>query len=639
MAIHADNDQNNASTSATGGVSRSSSPTPAPQANIMNENQSTPSFLSQLSSIPTVIADRPVAEAVRGFVESAKELAEASKGEYKLDVLTLTQQDVPSLYLSSVLLCVRRATDLNDSVAYHILLLADTNGEPSPLTGNIGGVNVEVQRVYGDALDNDYKQAAFDAVRRAFPQIDANNILYAEGQVVPAGYDFSDKALVRRTLSSATSAATVQLETSRRDFRHMTLQGVQGVNTQARVAFNQPQVSDAVGNPVRSDVSVEFSLVDGSNNAKQYRPGQAPSLNNGEAVRTAAVVRGYIEPIWNPSANYMPNNQFMAPGFATTAGQPQQQPTLYSPNFVITAFETPMAKTLPAQLLALANVAVLSERGLWMGAFQRPHSSAALDPKDIGAIGYEANFGGVSAKVDTRAEAFSAQNLGQLLAATFDPNLVISIDVEECGPTTFQNSIFLAAARGSRQAHDAIYAAANLLTAGALGDEFGPNEQIMINNNNRIHLGYYFQNGEKRDIRDNDLLAMLNIHGDKDLNLVRDFSDTYTRVDQPLEIRLSARRRYLTETIGGEVRITGFAQRVTFNGKFIVALARAIAKCGLSIRAITPYQDVTGMQRAAASFLNGAGIGSQNFGMFNRGGFQAQPGQNFGQQGWGRWGN
>lgn len=600
--------------------------TGAPQPSVMIERN------------PAPLAGAPDAEAMKAFSDAIKQLVAGVNEAYDLQVVNVSKNELTDLFCSSIVLVVRHKQAPNAALAYHTMLIADTASDlPRPQV-NIGGQTVEQQLVIGDAYDGDYKAAVAGVVARNFPQTKPQAMFDAEGEVIPKHYDFKDLNLVRKTLANALRAAGTVLNSSASNFKDYSLEGnAAGINSTATLLFNQPQQENAVGEAVRTDVYISYAEVRGQQ--RQVKAGERVSLNSGERTEQLFGIGGFMDLLWDPANPQFQANPF-APQFANPAFQQQQQVShLYTPRYVITKLDAKTLNTLPGQLLGIVTALTLRDGGNWIGAFRRPHS-AEFDMRDIGAIGIEANIeknpSGFGSRIDTRAESFTAQHLAMLVQTFIRPNLAISLDVAECGPETWLTSVFLAAARGSSDANNAILAAASLLTNG----KFNYSGPTVFNENNRIHMGWYQdKNGVRRDIRDVDHLAILNLFGEQDPSVIRDWSDTFTRVEYAADLRLAARKRILEQAVGGQIEYTGFAERVTFAGPFLDALAKAVLATGLTIRPVTPYQDLSTPQRASAGWMQNLRLGTDSSGLFNRGyGGVAQPGAQSGSS-FGRWGS
>ena len=95
------------------------------------------------------------------------------------------------------------------------------------------------------------------------------------------------------------------------------------------------------------------------------------------------------------------------------------------------------------------------------------------------------------------------------------------------------------------------------------------------------YVGYYNRDGEYRDIRELDLLAVLNTVGQKDPDIVQQYLTTLVGPEN-IHIRLARRSRILSR-IAKDVHIKAYSRKYDFNAAFIEALTRAVAACGLVI--------------------------------------------------------
>jgi hypothetical protein len=254
-----------------------------------------------------------------------------------------------------------------------------------------------------------------------------------------------------------------------------------------------------------------------------------------------------------------------------------------------------------------------------------------MDMYDIGKLNYEANTennpSGVGAYVDTKTASFTLDTLATYCSTIIQNGLVISIDVPEAGPQSWYLSVFHAASMGSQQAIDVIMNAANSLTNGNFAKYFQPGSQIFTGPSDPVHLGTYLdKNGAKRDLRDIDYLSVIHLTGDKELNTIRSWGDTFVRTDFPSMLRLSERKRIIMGLTRDSAEITGFANRVTFTSAFLDALANGCRDTNISVRINTPMNaDDFNSQRAVAGFV-GAGLmaPSQSFTQYQTG-FNNQP--------------
>lgn len=494
-----------------------------------------------------------------------------------------------------------------EQVSFHTLILESSNTNILPRYENINGTNVEVLRVASDAYDSVLIDVVRTNLERAFP---GSAFINAGNCVVPNSFKFDEnsKELVYRLAANSVLACYTEMVTRQQSFVDLNLANARKDATlQTRTSFGRGEVVDAVGLPVRADVTIELLASQQSNRNDQ-------SLNNGaDNANLVTSVTGFIDLVWN----WKPNQAF-------AYGQNQQAMfQKYAPRLIITGLNPARLLTLPAQLLALVTAVSLREDNAWIGAFRNKSTTGGkIEMHDIGGVGVEANLendpSGFGARVNTKADSFRPEHLHKLIAATIQPQFFISMDIPEGGASSWYNEAFRFAAKGSANANQAIYNAAQQLTNGLFGKYFNREQRIVLDDGNRVHLGYYTDsNGIRRDIRDVDYLAVANYVGEKDPATLRAWSDSFLRTEYPLIQRLQERKQTIVSLLP-DATITGMATRVTFDLPFIEALVRACKELGLSFRNISNYSDTGTFERATGSMFSSAMMGSLSSGLFNR---------------------
>lgn len=586
------------------------------------------SFRNLGSLVNSPMGRTPASEVLTKLTKSLQDVYENTNKTFEVSLIPIDMNNTSVLNVSVLVVAMREIANKEAGVAYHTLILEGSVEPIAPRFEQINGQNVEIVRTVGEANDNRLAEVVGEAVARQFPQ---SKLLNADAEVVPRDFDITDSALVYALAANAAYACATEIDTRRSDFIDMNLANAsKDENLTVRTAFVKTPIINAVGQPVRSDITVDLSAVAANQQAN------AQQL---ERVSPVSRISGFLDLVWDPVApSVNPYTPYQAPNAAPQSFQK------YATRFVMTSMETLAALTLPAQLLTLVTALSLRENNSWAQAFRPAAFQGGVDMHDIGAIGIEANFEGnptgYGSPIDTKADSFKPDSLAKLIAAVIKPGLILSLDVEECGPSTWFNGVFAAAAAGHPKANDMILDAANYLTNGQFSKYFPQNGRVAIDENNRIHLGYYTDaQGIKRDIRDIDYLAVLNLVGGKDPEVVRDWSDTFQRIEFPIAQRLAARKRILTGLFS-DVTITGFGRRVSFDSQFTDALAKGCADCGLDVRAVQPYADMSSYERATARFTGETLMGAQATGLFNRGFSGVQGGASVGanrQFGGGRW--
>lgn len=530
-----------------------------------------------------------------------KDFDQAAVKDYRLIVL-----DGPSnlLALSGVLVVFLHQDAGNAHAAVHTLLVEAAGGRLSNKVVNIGGNNVEITTVAGDVYD----ATMWSRIEQKIQETAGRNIQVhdAGASVLPSELSVEDRDRLRGVLYNAGEATFSVMDNA--------LGGVQQPfnvswvdnrdQLSARLDFSPLPAESTTGLPIREDFQISLQGVNTGNPQAQV-----------EQVRDLTRVGGFVDLVYAGAPQQQ--QQF---GFQ----QPQQLDTrTYYPRLVVTSLASEVnAITMELQLLGLSTSTLMTRNNSWAGVFRKDFSRANIeegrDLRDIGAVGYEVNLTGNPEaprdRINTKVQSFGDQQLYQLLGATVHQQLIYSMDVEEAGTLSWINLAFIAAAEGKKQAIDMIVQAADELTLGNFTKLFPVGSPIAIDDQNRIHQGYYTdKNGQRRDLRDVDYLAMLNVLGKTDMQKVIEWSDTFDRKDIPLPIRLERRLRLLQGVLGDSLRIKGFARRITFTPEFIGALQQAVSNAGLIIRPDN-----------VANIFNGVGTrGGAEVGQYAVGGLQS----------------
>lgn len=554
-------------------------------------------------------------ETLTRLTDALTELYKQANPNVELTVLPIDNTSETALAFSVAVVCMRIKGQPSLGVAHHSLIVEATGEKILPKFENIHQAQVEIHRVAGDAADPILFSKVDARVRAAFP----TSTLYSAGTcVVPRAFDTENKVSMHALALNAGLAVSNELETHRPDFAELNLAQTAGdSNLVVSMSFNKQQIENAVSEPVRSDLLLTFT------SQQQQQQKENTSINSGDRTARIAELSAFIDLVWAPTGQQ--NNAFNP--YSTVQQQPNQK---YAARMVITNINPTFVSTPAGILLSLVTSLSVRDDNNWFQAFRtNPSSSKELNMHDIGAVGIEANFdgnpSGFGTRVNTKTDSFRPENLGQLIAATIQPGLIISMDAPECGPETRYTSIFADAANGNNSAYEAIYASACQLTNNFFASLFPRNTPMFTDLGNRVHLGYYTdKNGVKRDIRDIDYLAVMNIVGERDPIAIRDWSDTFTRTQFPLLQRLAARKRTIMALTDQSAEFTGFAQRLTFTQAFLNALAASCKQAGLNIRVNTPMNSADfNNERGVASFLGsamtqsggGASVFTRDYGM------------------------
>ena len=537
---------------------------------------------------------------------------------FGVELLKVDNTKTPELYLSA-LICTLKSSEVANTVAYHTVLLEGSNDPIPSRTENVNGQSVIIRRTAADVNDATYRKAVRDHVASMNP---GYNVIDCASTVMPKGFNFEDKDAVRAFVQNSVLPAVSELVQLSPHYVKLNLGALERDATlQAAVAFNEQTRTDYSGLPVRNDITVTLQAV---STARQDTAG----LNNQERSLTIAQVGGFIDFLWAPENETGTNYGQYVPAANRK----------FAARFVATSLENLQGYSIENQLLALAPALTLCEGTNWYPAFSprllNGGSKASINIRDIGALNIEANVldltgaGGYGGKIDTTAATFTHQELGRFINMAIRPGLLISVDVSACGSDTWYNEVLAAAAQNDPGAAHAIIDAANVVTNGNFGQFYGNGGCPVLQNDERILLGYYIGNdGQKHDIREIDHLAIANISGEKDPTAPQSWSDTYTRTDYPAPKREEHRERMIQEAVGTEVVFTQKAVRVTFTKAFLEAFSKGIAATGVVIKPVNPAMqgDYINNRGTAAGWISQAALGTGNAGFFSQGYSGQQP--------------
>lgn len=565
---------------------------------------------SMLGSAP--IGRGPGSEVLIKLQNALGEVYKTANPDAEITVIPLDNTNETALNFSCLIIAMRTKSALDAGVAYHTLVLEAT-GDKIPLRfDNIGGKQIEVMRLTGDAVNDILMKAVGEKVYAAFPQSKSFSSEYC---VVPRTFNPEDKVAVHNLALNAIMANVTELSLRDKTFADLNLaETAKDSSLLVDLKFSQQQIENAVGEPMRSDVLIAFT-------SQQNTPQQQgiQELNTGDKIAKVSELSAFIDLVWAPVSA-------QTGGYNAFAPQQPQNTQKYAARMVITNLQSNLASTPATTLLALATSLSIRDNNNWIHAFKpTPTESNSVDTHDIGALAIEANFtnnsSGYGDRVDTKINTFRPENIGQLVSALIQPGMMVSMDIPECGPQTWYSNLFPAASNGDQGAVEAIFTSANQLTNGLFEKHFPRNSQMFTDLGNRIHLGYYTDKSHtKRDIRDIDYLAVANILGERSPQDIRGWSDTFARTDYPLAERLSVRKRMIMNLTGESAEFTGYAQRVTFTHAFMQALGMACSEAGLNIRIQTPLNSGDfNNERGVAGFIGSALMQTGGSTIFNRG--------------------
>lgn len=518
------------------------------------------------------------AEALKALDEAVREARESQRLDERPLELTRFDRDTNRVGMASILVTRRQVIQGQASVAVYVLMLDNPEVRLRPRITQFGAQTVETKTLAQDVFSESYWGKITDFMSRKLgAQPNQLVVAQAGAQLVPHTFDFSDKLAVEKLLIGAANRCDDVLASIHGE-QPFNVASIRAENERftARFDISDEPRSSNTGLPIRSDVVVHMNL---SNNAKSTA--QDDFYESDTELNS---VSGYVNLEYSPPETIAGYNPQYYPG--------QPMPTqLFTPTFVITSVNQAdwiRMRTMELYLLAISNAYRVTAGNSWVRVFAPRVGVKGIDPRDIGALGYLTQEGKM---IPTKGEAFSQQDFEDLLTLLVKPLPTFLIDVDPLGENSSIENYFIDAAfanANQQAAIDKIIGAANNLTGGRFskyfegGNLFDPYGQP-------IHLGYYEdQEGQVRDIRDLDVLAMLN-YTEGNLQEFTTWYRTVCDTSMPPEFYSAQRENFEKQFLGKTVRITGRAYRLAINPKFIMALEAAVTEAGVVVN----YEDVS----------------------------------------------
>lgn len=572
------------------------------------------SFRNLGGSVRTSLARTMASEALSRIERASQKIIDEMQRDKSMPVtlIPIDREQTNRLAVSVMVIAVRDMRNESLGVAFHTLLIEASSDNPAPVTVNIAGRAIPVDRDLGEAADNDMLIVVQEEVNKIFPGVKQ---WVADFEKVPRDFKVDDADALQRLLANAIFAASQEIQTKDPSWRDLNLIDFQGSNDvlAVRASFGNPQAFDEALQPVRADIQIDLSASPPGNTNPN-------ALNqNIERVSPLTRVAGYMDMLWAPP-------QLQAPAWNVQA-QPSTQ--RYVARFIITRLEGIAFATPAMQLFSLFTAMSIAPGNAWVQGFRSSGwRGNGKDLHDIGAAAIETNLEnsptGFGMPLDTKADNFDTQKFFRLMQATFREGLMVSLHVPECGPSTWMNAIFALAAEGNPDAMAGIAKAANTLTNGKFSQIYQGSGQFVSDSGNRIQLGYFEDaQGVRHDLREIDYLAVLNLN-ETDPTVIQRYSDTFTKQSIPQQQRLADRRQLLMPLTGDRAVFTGYARCVDFETAFLTSLVTAVSQCGLNIRQNMSTMDLQQYERGSYNVANHI-VGSGAMDVFNRGGYQSMP--------------
>lgn len=592
-------------------------------------------------------------QAMRSIVEVVDKIAEGEVDQpVKFSFFALDGEKEGLLISALVVVATLKNASADQKFAsHHTLLLGATAKGATAVEQQFGNIKYERLVVTADAYDAAIRARVADVVKGAF---NGYQLIDADATAVPADLDLRSEEAVRNVIANATTAASTLLAGVVSNDAWVIDETVIQQTFQNEIKSSWAHFTDLTAQPVRGDVVLEMSMLSGRNQNQQA--GGEFQYSTSQSKQLITQILGYVDLVSTPQLN---TNNFGFGGLSQGMAAKAEELKILTPRLVITNVDAPdEACELPVILQGLATVQSLYNDNRWVSALVQQHKNGAahseggVNIRDLSAIGLEAPtimptgyLGGELPKTG-RLPLNSAQvgdaMLGAAIQTYFHMDcMLVSMDVQECGASSWISSPFAAAARGDQNAIRDIFEAADLLTGGRFSPIYkaqngGQMKSPVYNDNMYVNLGFYYSTAGKRDIRDADYLAVLNATGDSELDTINDWANLQANAEVDPMFRLTETRR-IQQRLFESLVITGRAVRITFNPTFIFALAAAVAEAGLVYETKMGMSAPQGTARMVPQYMRNLPTGLGNAGAFVAQGMRRQASGGVGAGSFGRY--
>lgn len=356
--------------------------------------------------------------------------------------------------------------------------------------------------------------------------------------------------------------------------------------------------TDALGMPVRADFKIALE--------SQFYNTNSLDINSRGAQIYLTNIKGFVDPI--P----------VEIGRDVNTGYGVQKVFFkkFKPNIVVTGIDGVLPTT-EFMLLGLTSAVVESNITQWPSSLNMNTAGSLNVFTDLSGVVAEGKAV-VGEKLNFAKQPFD--KTFKLIREMFDPEPMISCDVQASGPETFYTSILAIAASPATDANSlsnqetarkGIISAAHALTNGKFPMNF-PLDRIFVGSGVLVPVGTWEDKTGVRDIREIDY-AWLATHTD-DTSILQQWALTSTPIDNggydPFLTRIEIISRFIDTA-----RITGKAIRVTFTKEFITTLTNACKAAGLdaTYTPLITLTDTNNNIQILGNYFSNAGVSGVQF--------------------------
>ena len=508
----------------------------------------------------------------------------------------------------------------NSPIFTYALLLGGAAVVLAPKTEQREGETVSVTQTIGSVYDVDTSTGIQNVLGQILG-VPAQSIAIVGKSLVPKNFEITSLTMRDVVANAFMAVSVIAKMASTQSFNVSQLSTATNPNIRvgAKADFSGLQTKDIYGRPLRTEVTLEtYAAIKGKSKSWE----QQINLTR---------VQGFINVLYLPQqqvAGMLPSAQVLMPELVITN--------------VSADFGDPTVERI---LFALVGALSIERDGLWAKAFiPRNNVKGRIDTRDIGAVGCDIKLGQdiPLAKIDTKSASFTQDKLKELLSTVFrrDAGIAISIDLDPTAYNAWLTDLFARSAAGEAASQEVILRAVDRMCNGKFRSRWDAltvqgEKRIMINRGWVQKGTYIHDDGTPHSLDElNDYLAVCNMFGSGDPQVLRDYVETIESPDMPMQLRLSRRER-LFRSINDTVNIESYAMRAMFTPYFMQCFVAALAECKVIINPDSSGFTLTGGLRGDAS-LQGMGMTGFSSSLFQS---QTFGGGNWGSNMGGSWGN
>lgn len=500
-------------------------------------------------------------------------------------------------------------------VGYHVFLIAGSADPLRTREESYRGNRIYINNVPGDGYDDETRTVVREVLGRQYPGL---NLFSGYAESIAADFPTAkdEPTAIADCVKNAFAAIKNAIDRKDADAVELSLAAADdNMHNSIHVQHRQHHVYDRGHQPVRADVIID--LISRPNKGRNSRD-TIDQLITGTRISRLG---GYWDLVYAPSDEASNRHDlFRRDRDDRRAARSEYQ--LYARRFVTTFIDT-VDFSLNTLLLAQVTMNAAAEHQEFLRAFEPNGALGEDDLRNIGALAIEPNLDnddrGFSDRYPTKTETFTVAKRTALLNTVIRPGTIWSIDIPECGASSWQYIDLLAAAEGNPAALERIYDAADVLTDGWIQEYFKRGDKIFDDHSERIHGGWYTEGpgGERLDLRDLDYLALLNVSRPSQASDLLSIQKWGMAASSQDDDQLSQSDRYETiRAVFPNAVFTQFFNRFNYLDKWNRAMVDAVLKCDLSLTPSTHGRDVQERYRGTYGNLDNLLGDSGSSGLF-----------------------